>query len=131
MPRFSSPITAFLQDLGQRREAGDIQMFAQGIDAVLVAVLSGDDGGAAGRAERVDRKAVSEQCTVLSHPVEARGADMLAAETAEIPVALVVGEDDDEIGGSLLRRGAGGEKKASQPKDQEGNREREWEFHGR
>ena len=42
----------------------------------------------------------------LRHPVEVRGLDRLRAEAAEVVVALVVGEDDDEV--RLGGRGSGG-----------------------
>ena len=47
--------------------------------------------------------------TFLGDAVDVRRANGLGAETAQITVALVVGEDDDEIGLSALR-GSGDDK---------------------
>jgi hypothetical protein len=64
-----------------------------------------------GPARRTDLRAgveVREAHALGGHPVEVRRADRRAAVAAEVAVALVVGQDDDDVGGCRSGRAADG-----------------------
>ncbi len=85
------------------------------VDADAVRVASGEQGGAGGGADRLGDVEIGEAPTVPCHAIDVRGGDMVAAEAAEIGVALVVGEYDDDIG-----RGRGEGCAAKQGKEEGG-----------
>ena len=66
-------------------------------DASAVAVVAGEQAGAGGGAGGAD-VIVGEAHGVLVEAVEARRADRAVAVTAQVAVALVVGEDEDDVG---------------------------------
>ena len=61
-------------------------------------VASGHEGGAGGSAEGCGDVEAGETRTFFCHLVDVGRVDVFAAEAAEVGVALVVGEDDDEVG---------------------------------
>ena len=59
---------------------------------------SGQQGGSTGRANRTTGIKVAELNPLLGQLVEPGGLVGLAPVTGQIPVALVIGEDDDDVG---------------------------------
>ena len=61
-------------------------------------IAPGHQSGARWRANRSGHVEARQPGTFRRHLIDARRADVFAAEATEIAVALVVGEDDDEVG---------------------------------
>src|SRR5262249_28855606 len=81
-------------------------------DAVLVPVEAGQQGGQAGATEGGGDVAVREGSALLGQAVDVRGLYHLVAHEAEVGPALVVADDEDDVGrsswGDRRRRGRGG-----------------------
>ena len=61
-------------------------------------VAAGQQGGTRGRANRRAHEEAREFAALLGHPVDVGRLDFLRAETTQVPVALIIGEDDNDIG---------------------------------
>jgi hypothetical protein len=66
-------------------------------DAMIMGVEAGEDGGAAGRAERSGDESVLEVGAVAGEAIHVGGLDEGMAEKAESVVSVVIGEDDDDV----------------------------------
>ena len=83
-------------------------------------VAAGEEGGAGGRANRGSHHEAREFSALGSEAVDVGSLDGLGAKAAEVAVALVIGEDDDEVGLVGGRRKEGedeGKKKGSSHAD--------------
>jgi hypothetical protein len=69
------------------------------MQAVLGGDESGEEGGAGGGADGIAAQRPGEADAFGGHTVEVRGADVRVAVAAEGPGTLVVGEDEDHVGG--------------------------------
>src|SRR5262245_58662182 len=72
---------------------------SQNADAIRIA--AGQQRGARGGADGLRYVEVGEADPVLGHLIEMGRANSLVAITAEVAVAKIVGEDDDEVGWRL------------------------------
>ena len=75
--------------------------------SIRAGVASGHESGAGGSAKGCGDIEAGEACAFLGHLVDVGRVDVFAAEAAEVGVALVIGEDDDEVG--FIRRTLSGE----------------------
>ena len=75
-----------------------VDMGADGGDLVDVVVSAGEDGGAAGLAERVGAEAVVEKHTALGYAVEIGGPVDARPVTTHGVGCVVVGHDEENIG---------------------------------
>ena len=71
-------------------------------------ITPGHQSGTRWSANRGGHIKAGQSGTLRRHLIDARRADVLAAEATQVAVALVVGEDDDEVGRPLccVRKGA-------------------------
>ncbi|MFT6863092.1 MAG: hypothetical protein ACJAVK_001653, partial [Akkermansiaceae bacterium] len=76
------------------------------VHADALGVAAGEEGGTGGGANRGGDHEVGELAAFGGEAVDIGGLDLGGAEAAEVAVALVIGEDDDEVG---LVSGAGDE----------------------
>ena len=86
--------------------------------AVVVHVLSGQDGGPTGRAERGGDEGVGEMGTLLRESIHGRGLKPLRGvfvKAHEI-VAVIVAENEEDVGLCLGGEGRGGEEQTEQAK---------------
>ncbi len=97
-----------LQQL-RKRLLGAVKRLAVRHHAGEVPVLAGEDGGAAGRADRVGDEGVAEQHALGGQPVDVRRLVDARAVGADGVGRVVVGEDQQDIGAVALAR-AGGER---------------------
>ena len=98
-------VAGALEFLGDVIALGVERLF-EGVDAVLVAVLAGEDGGAAGRADRVGAEAVGEAHAAVGDAVDVRRLVDAAAVGGDGVGGVVVGHDEEDVGlGALPWRG--------------------------
>ena len=67
-------------------------------DADPIWIAAGEKGGARSGADRLGRMEVGEPNPLFRETVQIRGLKPFRAETSHIRIALVVGEDDDDVG---------------------------------
>lgn len=100
---------------GGLEELGDgftlwVQGVVEGVDAVLVTVLTGEDGGAGGGADGVGHEAVGEAGSLGGKAVDVGCAVDAAAVGGDGVGGVVVGHDEQDVGagGGLGQRVGGG-----------------------
>ena len=69
--------------------------------ADALGIAAGEEGGAGGGADGAGDVEGGELFAFFGELIEVGGLDGFGAEAAEVIVALVVGEDDDDVGGRL------------------------------
>jgi hypothetical protein len=67
-----------------------------------VRITSGEQGGPGRSADRLGHIEVREADTLGGHAVQVRGLEALGTVAAHIPISLVVGEDQDDVGKPVL-----------------------------
>ena len=98
-----------LEFLGDVIALGVERLF-EGVDAVLVAVLAGEDRGAAGRADGVGAEAVGEAHAAVGDAVDVRRLIDAAAVGRDGMGGVIVGHDEENVGrGPSLGEGGGAE----------------------
>ena len=115
-----SGVTRLLEGLGH----GEV-LFAQALsghvsarvsaDVSMAHVLAGHEDAPGRRADRAPRVEAGEFHALAGHAVETGGLDQFLAEAAEIPVAEVVGHDEDQVG---LGGGEGGSREEDEDKEE-------------
>ena len=105
----TGPIAGFLEQLGDRHFAGSQEDAAVRrnpvTDAEAVGDPPGQQAGARGGTDRGRRIAVREFDPFCRELVEVRRADLRVGEAAQVAVAEVIAQEDDDVG---LLRGDGG-----------------------
>ena len=87
-------------------------------------VAACEQAGAGGGADAGGRVELCELRAFRRHAIEVRRADGACAIDAEVAIAKIIGEDDDDVGlargdAAELRRGAGGERRESDGAEEE------------
>ena len=78
------------------------------VDADAVRVAAGQQAATRGGADRLRHVEIAEDAALRGQAIEVRRDEAFRAENADIGVALVVGEDDDDVGELGAGGGAGG-----------------------
>ena len=100
------------------------------VETVALGIAAGENAAAGGSARgrgRIERRRLHP---LGRHAVEIRGDDFLAAEAPQIAIALIIADDDDDVGlsrGARRRRSDGGEKPEARRDDGEAKNDF---FHG-
>ena len=79
-----------------------VERLVEGVDAVLVAVLAGEDRGAAGRADGVGAEAVGEAHAAVGDAVDVRRLVDAAAVGGDGVGGVIVGHDEEDVGRAAL-----------------------------
>ena len=84
------------------------------VDLMLVRVESGEEGGETGTADTGGGVAVDEAGRMSGEAVEIGSVDGAVAHEAKVPVALVIGDDEENVGAGLRMGETGSESKGNQ-----------------
>ncbi len=93
-----------------RRDCAWGRAVLPGVDAVLMAVLAGENGGAAGRADGIGAEAIGEAHAAVGDAVDVRRLVDAAAVGGDGVGGMIVGHDVDDVGrGPAFGEGGGAE----------------------
>ena len=122
LARHAGRVTLLLEDLGHRhfvRMDTDARARPERtVNADAVVVTASEQRGARRGTDRLRDMEVGELAAFLRHSVEVRRGVGFAAERADVRVAEVVAEDDDDVG--QTRHGRGGNSRGEHEHDEEG-----------
>ena len=84
-------------------------MIEGALHADAVGVATSEEGGAAGRADRLGDGEIREAGALLGQRIDVRCADILRTEATHVAVPEIVDQDQDDVRRAFRGEGGGGE----------------------